>query len=181
MRRRDGPRSLTLPQHFALVAAGFDGPQGQPFESREDALDAWDEHRDRLIARCQPGERPWAFWAFDVGQPELVWPAPGEAIDWAEWVDDDSRPLVESPRRTEAQIVAGLEREARERRLDHHRRDYLERSRRERKSVPVLEAPRGRPTARKLSPPPTAAARCRATEHVPCRAAVAPRRSAAAI
>jgi hypothetical protein len=55
------------------------------FEDDAHARDAWAFHRDQLLPGAHPGERPWAYWAYDWGLDEVddangdtafAWPAP---------------------------------------------------------------------------------------------------------
>jgi hypothetical protein len=42
------------------------GAPDMPFADEATAKQAWHRHKTELLARCQPGKRPWGFW-FDLG------------------------------------------------------------------------------------------------------------------
>ena len=84
--RRRRRRHLTFKETFALEAVGFDDDNGAPFESWDDAREAWEGHRDRLMARAEtrhPGDRPIGYWVFDVKRPDLLGDLDEE--DWRKW------------------------------------------------------------------------------------------------
>jgi len=66
-RRRTSKRrdELTLGRMLALTA----GPDLRGGESDNVLAGVYELHRDRLLADCPPGTRPWAFWAFEPGVP----------------------------------------------------------------------------------------------------------------
>jgi hypothetical protein len=59
---------LDLPRRTSLL---FGRPliPGDDFTSDEDRREAWEHHRDRLMAELPPGRRPDAFWRFDYAMP----------------------------------------------------------------------------------------------------------------
>jgi len=88
-KRVDRHRSDVLnPNQEGFLRCGFfDCFPGLPrFEDDAHAREAWEANRERLMAEnCHPGERPWAYWAYDWGLEEgrdangnwtFVWPAP---------------------------------------------------------------------------------------------------------
>lgn len=152
MKRRATVAHLTLMQHFALAADGWDPVSGDPFDSPEAAREAWELHRERLVARCEPGEMPLAFWWLE-GPPELRAVDPAEPIDVAAWGGIDERPQAEHPAKSDADRLARYERYAREDRLAARRRAHLKRSRPELRPAPVPEAPTG-PADGPSTPPP---------------------------
>ena len=127
MRRRADAGHLTLEQHLALAADGWDPVTGEPFDSLDDVRDAWKANRDALMARCEPGTRPFAFWALE-GPPELIVPDASEPIDAKAWGIDpaNGRPAREYPETPEHARRARLDDYARERRLQQRRREWLE-------------------------------------------------------
>jgi hypothetical protein len=87
-KRVDRRRSdaLNLNQE-SVLCCGSDLFPGLPgFEDEEHAREAWGANRDRLMAEnAHPGERPWAYWAYDWSLEEMrdangdvsfAWPAP---------------------------------------------------------------------------------------------------------
>jgi hypothetical protein len=90
-RRVDRRRSDILsPNQRAILATGCECfPAWPGFEDAEHERDAWEAHRDRLMAeRGHPGRRPWAYWAYDLGLEEVrdahgnltfAWPVPIES------------------------------------------------------------------------------------------------------
>ena len=51
-------------------------PGTYPFESETEERLMWERHRAELLAECQPGRRPAAFWRFDLRvTPPSSWPA----------------------------------------------------------------------------------------------------------
>lgn len=59
-------RDLTFNERMRLST----GHPADAFASEAEEREAWERHRDELIARDatnRPGHRPWAFWTYDVG------------------------------------------------------------------------------------------------------------------
>src|SRR5688572_5426890 len=56
-----------------ILRCGFDCfPAWPGFEDEEHAREAWEVNRERLMAEnAHPGERPWAYWAYDWGLEEV--------------------------------------------------------------------------------------------------------------
>lgn len=62
--RRD---QLDRPQRTELrTGRSQRGPDGPAFADEDDRRAAWDEHREELLAASKPGERPWAYFAYDL-------------------------------------------------------------------------------------------------------------------
>jgi hypothetical protein len=56
-------RELTYDQGWELLL----GPdRGSAFADEAEARAAWDANRDELLADCNGGTRPWAFWRFEA-------------------------------------------------------------------------------------------------------------------
>ena len=102
-KRRD---ELTLSRMLALTI----GPDPRNGES-DDVLEAvYELHRDRLLADCAPGTRPWAFWRFEEDVPaDLRAERPALRRDEG----DGDHEYGEHHRRVEAD-------------LHHRRRDFLQ-------------------------------------------------------
>jgi hypothetical protein len=65
------PLALTSAQENFLTYGPRDDHDGA-FDDEEAVLQAWAQHRERILARYQGGgRRPWGFWAID--HPELPW------------------------------------------------------------------------------------------------------------
>jgi hypothetical protein len=59
-----GFAALPLTQQIELVV----GPgMGSAFRDESERHRAWERHRAELLAREQPGKRPWAWWFYDSG------------------------------------------------------------------------------------------------------------------
>lgn len=89
--RHRNPRAqrgeLEWSQRYRLSIGWTIGPQPD-FADEQEAHDTWQAHRQELIereARKRGGLRPWAFWRWDVGRPELVADDPDEEIDPADY------------------------------------------------------------------------------------------------
>lgn len=78
---------LTGTQRSILLALPIFPDDGAGFASEREARAAWRENRDILMREFVaefPGERPYAFWAFDQDHPDahsLPWWAQYEALD----------------------------------------------------------------------------------------------------
>ncbi len=89
--RRRNPRAprgaLGFDQRYKLSSGRTLGPQ-PAFADESEAREAWQAHREELIereARMRAGCRPWAFWHWDAGRPDLTRADPDEAIDPADY------------------------------------------------------------------------------------------------
>ena len=89
--RHRNPRAprgaLDFDQRYKLASGWTLGLQ-PAFADESDARDAWQAHRAELIeheARRRAGYRPWAFWQWDAGRPDLIEVDPAEAIDPADY------------------------------------------------------------------------------------------------
>lgn len=46
-------------------------PYVPPFESEKEVRAAWERNRSYIMAKCSPGQRPWAWYEFDASEPKL--------------------------------------------------------------------------------------------------------------
>jgi hypothetical protein len=60
-------RHLSHEEEMSLELGDVVGERS-PFESEEERRAAWERHRDYLMARCDDGSRPAAWWDFDGPQ-----------------------------------------------------------------------------------------------------------------
>lgn len=70
--RRRKRRGLTRRQRANLTIGrncGGIGPE-RPFETEEERRQAWEDHKEELLATCRAGRRPQAFW--DYGPHERL-------------------------------------------------------------------------------------------------------------
>ncbi len=72
LRRHQSRRHYTLSIRMLLEL--LSGPHGgtSSFTDEADRLAAWEAHRERLMRRDAPSLRPWAFWHYDSGRPDLA-------------------------------------------------------------------------------------------------------------
>ncbi len=78
---------LDFYQRYRLSTGWEIGPS-PVFADEQEEHDAWRAHREELIereAQRRPGHRPWGFWHFEAGRPELLAADPEEAIDLVDY------------------------------------------------------------------------------------------------
>jgi hypothetical protein len=81
-----GRTDVLNPNQEGILRCGLDVFPWPGFEDEEHQRTAWEANRERLMAEWwHPGERPWAYWAYDWGLEEarnahgdltFAWPAP---------------------------------------------------------------------------------------------------------
>ncbi len=86
-RRSRERRGLSKAERSHLFGSATGG-DASPFATEAAAREAWQRHRDELMAAHQPGERPEGWWAHESSAP----PALREPIPTYGWLD---RPVAE--------------------------------------------------------------------------------------
>ena len=80
-------KHLTAAQRGDLRHRAYLVGPGRPFRTEEQRRQAWEDHREELEARCNPGTHCGAYWNYDA-EPE----PPGEdprRILWETIVEED--------------------------------------------------------------------------------------------
>jgi hypothetical protein len=90
---------LTDDQFFELLL----GPSGEnvsAFASENDRREAWEEHRERLLARRErsPGRRAWAWWHYESPEPRDPTLTQHDQLDAMGELDDAERAALHALR-----------------------------------------------------------------------------------
>lgn len=71
IQRRALRDELSAAQAFELHCQCWADPP-RTFETEQDRRRAWEAHRDEIMARCRPGQRPAAWWRYDAPERPRV-------------------------------------------------------------------------------------------------------------
>src|SRR6516165_4900275 len=92
---------------------------GSYFNSREELDEAWKTHRDELLARCNPGRRPAAFYEFEWSGPRPAYAIERSTLWRAGLLTEAERTELEAEWKAAFDGVRGDGRARREH-LEHH-------------------------------------------------------------